>query len=81
MDRQRIARLLVDARGVDGLIGPRMAVTRREIMREITGERLPISKCGFNTTRSHLFKAFGVSSEDCIAGKMKALNACMKKYA
>jgi hypothetical protein len=37
-----------ESRGIWGLTGPSKAATRQTIMRLLTGDKLPQSKCGIN---------------------------------
>jgi len=54
------------------LAGPDNKKARQEIIRIITGIKLPAARCGISTVRRGLFEVSGVQG-DCLARKESAL--------
>lgn len=49
-----------ETRGMWGLMGPSMRHVRQRLMQALTGQKLPVSKCGVNAVESAAVKAFGI---------------------
>ncbi len=54
------------------IYGPYAKQVRQNIMRALTGQKVPVSKCGANAVREALFAHFAVPA-DCLAVREQSL--------
>ena len=54
-----------------GFAGPSRAELRQELMRRLTGKKLPKAKCGINALESELYSVLGL--EGCRAAQHRKL--------
>ena len=61
------------ARNLYGLAGAKNKHTRQMIMLELTGDKLPLAKCGINALLDRLYSISGVTGS-CMAEREKNLS-------
>ena len=63
------------------LAGSAAATARQQIMRLVTGEKMPKAKCGIYALETALQSALGVSSQGCLSVTREAIDSTLRTMA